>query len=537
MEINFSQAEQLNSEPLGGRYKVIDQLGEGGFSYTFLAEDLHLPGHPRCVVKRLDPQTSDMTTLQTARRLFETEAQVLYALGSHDQIPRLMAHFEDNREFYLVMELVEGESLKELLADQPWQEEEVVVLLKDILQVLTFVHQQYVIHRDIKPSNLICRHQDEKIVLIDFGAVKKATSQLISSEAESPVTITIGTQGYMPNEQLAGKPRFSSDVYAVGIIGIQALTGIKPKNLDHDPRTGEIIWHHQAAHVNPELRRVLDHMVSYHFKDRYQTAAEALQDLENLYDTSSLPNDNSLDMSFGAEPASIPVDIEFGPGFLAKLPQESADAPLYEHHEPQLTSFSHPQASLSRSYPHPPSRILRTLRSVPWKISFGAGMIAAATFVVTPHLAGKDDSPPSSSTSALLCEEPPLPSLPSTAPDYDNAGFKYYGPTNNQGFPSNGRGILTFPNGDRYDGEFAGGKQSGCGTYKFANGRTYVGQFKDDRFQGMGVWTLENGNQYVGEFKNNLCDGKGTFTFVDGTSEDGIWEKGKLVDGNLSCNP
>ena len=529
MEINFSEAEQLDSDqPLGGRYKIIDQLGEGGFSYTFLAEDLHLPGHPRCVVKRLDPQTSDMTTLQTARRLFETEAQVLYALGSHDQIPRLMAHFEDNREFYLVMELVEGESLKELLADQPWPQAEVVVLLKDILQVLTFVHQQYVIHRDIKPSNLICRHQDGKIVLIDFGAVKKATSQLINSEAESPVTITIGTQGYMPNEQLAGKPRFSSDVYAVGIIGIQALTGIKPKNLDHDPRTGEILWHHQAAHVNPELRRVLDHMVSYHFKDRYQTAAEALQDLESLL------NSHSLDMAIGAEPASLPVEVEFGPGFLAKLPQESiAETHSYAPHDPQLTSFSHPSGPISQPPSRQPSRILRTLRTVPWKISFGAGMIAAATFVVTPHLSKGQRI----TLSSLPCKEPALSPLPSKEPDFEYSnGIKYYGPTKN-GSPSDGRVIMTFPNGDRYDGDFEGGKRRGCGTFEFSNGRIYIGQFQDDQFEGLGVWTLENGTQYVGEFKDNRCHGKGTFTFADRTSEQGIWEQGKLVDGNLSCNP
>jgi eukaryotic-like serine/threonine-protein kinase len=85
-------------KPLGGRYKIISQLGVGGFGRTFLAEDLHLPGHPRCVIKHLKPQSKNDDTLQMARRCFDVEAQVLYHLGNHDQIPRLLAHFEESQE-------------------------------------------------------------------------------------------------------------------------------------------------------------------------------------------------------------------------------------------------------------------------------------------------------------------------------------------------------------------------------------------------------------------------------------------------------
>jgi serine/threonine protein kinase len=151
------------NKPLGGRYKIVSELGAGGFGQTFLAEDLHLPGHPRCVVKQLKPQVSDAERLQTARRLFDIEAQVLYQLGNHDQIPRLLAHFEDNQEFYLAQELIEGEPLtQEFVGGSLWHEERVIALLQDLLQVLTFVHQQHVIHRDIKPSNLIRRKHDRQ---------------------------------------------------------------------------------------------------------------------------------------------------------------------------------------------------------------------------------------------------------------------------------------------------------------------------------------------------------------------------------------
>ena len=303
MELNLLRLFQSNKESntLGGRYKIISQLGAGGFGKTFVAEDLHLPGHPQCVVKQLQPQVSDAKSLQMARRLFDTEAQVLYKLGSHDQIPRLLAHFEDNQEFYLAQELIEGEVLsKELVKGTPWSEAKVIDLLKDILQVLAFVHQQDVIHRDIKPSNLIRRRQDGKMVLIDFGAVKQVSTQFVNPDKGHTKTISIGTQGYTPKEQLGGNPRFSSDVYAVGIIGIQALTGVHPRHLKEHPDTGEIQWRdtstgsplqsgspqqnseHRSEEINPELGKILDRMVCYDFRDRYPTAAEALEALQSL---------------------------------------------------------------------------------------------------------------------------------------------------------------------------------------------------------------------------------------------------------------
>ncbi|WP_416674788.1 protein kinase domain-containing protein [Egbenema bharatensis] len=282
--MNFLRFLQSSStELLGGRYKLIEQLGAGGFGETFLAEDCHLPGHPRCVIKRLKPQVSSMGGLKTAKRLFDTEANVLYLLGEHDQIPRLLAHFEHNEEFYLAQELIEGQPLdRELVKDQPWPEEQVVAFLYDLLHVLTFVHQQGVIHRDIKPQNLIRRRHDNRIVLIDFGAVKQASIQLADPNSGPTRTISIGTQGYMPNEQVAGSPRFSSDLYAVGKIAIQALTGVSPRHLQEDPHTGEVMWRHLAPQASAELVEFLETMVRYDFRARYPTAIEALSQLKQL---------------------------------------------------------------------------------------------------------------------------------------------------------------------------------------------------------------------------------------------------------------
>lgn len=288
---------------LGGRYQIIRRLSAGGFSRTFLVRDLHLPNNPKCVIKQLKLQDKDTSTLEMARRLFDTEARVLYHLGDHPQIPTLLAHFEENREFYLAQEYIEGDRLSRHLAEgKPWSESRTILLLEQVLEILTFVHQQQVIHRDVKPSNLIRRREDGKIVLIDFGAVKQVTqSPLVDAETGATnLTVAIGTQGYMPSEQYAGKPRFSSDVYAIGMIGIRALTGIHPRNFQEDLVTGELDWHRYAPNVSPQLLMILDRMVRYDFRDRYPTALEALRDLQ----TFTSPSDHDHQQAYSLQAAA-----------------------------------------------------------------------------------------------------------------------------------------------------------------------------------------------------------------------------------------
>ncbi|HEY9653581.1 MAG TPA: protein kinase, partial [Coleofasciculaceae cyanobacterium] len=270
----FPSSRTHSSSLLVGRYKIIRPLGSGGFSQTYLAEDLHRPGHPRCVVKQLKPQFSDSVRFQKAQQLFDREAEVLQQLGNHDQIPRLLAHFEEQQEFYLVEEWIEGHNLEEEL-QHPLPENQVISLLRDLLTILEFVHRKNVIHRDIKPANIIRRQQDRKLVLIDFGAVKQ-----VGENAPNPDNLTvIGSAGYMPPEQRAGSPQFASDIYAVGMLGIRALTG---RSLHSLPRNtnGELLWHNQVK-VTRKLAQILDKMVSVDATQRYQTATEVLQSLSS----------------------------------------------------------------------------------------------------------------------------------------------------------------------------------------------------------------------------------------------------------------
>jgi serine/threonine protein kinase len=280
---------------LAGRYKIVKPLGGGGFGQTFLAIDLQLPNQPKCVVKQFKPQFQKPQELGVAKRLFDNEAKTLHDLGVHDQIPRLFAHFEQNGEFYLVQEFIEGQTLdREIIAGQQWSQQKLISGLRDILRVLAFVHSCQVIHRDIKPTNLIRRQSDRKIVLIDFGAVKALGADSLEHLMEDDNqtrSVVVGSLVYMPNEQLAGHPRFCSDIYALGLMCLQAFTGLTFKELPKDAQTNEYSCALAAAKakvkIHPSLAAIIDKMVRYDYRQRFTDATETLQILERLLSNSN----------------------------------------------------------------------------------------------------------------------------------------------------------------------------------------------------------------------------------------------------------
>jgi len=309
---------------LDHRYQVIRVLATGGFGETYIAQDTRRPGNPICVVKHLKGANSDPKIFETAKRLFHSEAETLEKLGNHDQIPRLLAYFDENKEFYLVQEFIEGHTLsEELVPNQRWSESEVIQMLLEVLNILEFVHREGVIHRDIKPDNIIRRTCDNKLVLVDFGAVKQLRSPNLTFAGQTTATVAIGTPGYMPTEQGQGKPRPNSDIYSLGIIAIQALTGVAPMDFQEDPDTGEIIWQHLAP-VSPELAAVLSKMVRYHFKDRYNTIMQALLSLQLLSSVPVKPQEYAKTPSYQAtKPTSQQSRLQT----IAVAPANSAGKP------------------------------------------------------------------------------------------------------------------------------------------------------------------------------------------------------------------
>ncbi|WP_414752163.1 CHASE2 domain-containing protein [Anabaena sp. CCY 9910] len=300
----------VSGKILSGRYKILKVLGYGGFSETYIAEDTQRPGNPQCVVKQLKPVNTQAKGLQLARRLFNLEAQSLEKLGSYQQIPQLLAYFEQEAEFYLVQEYIIGHPLnQELPSGRSISEAETVAIIREILEILVFVHENGVIHRDIKPSNIIRRHSDHKLVLIDFGAVKEISLPQANNQEPLPFTIGIGTKGYAPSEQCFGRPQYNSDIYAVGMIGIKALTGIAPHDLPRD-EDEEIKWRDKAL-VSQGFAQILSKMVREDFKQRYQSASAVLAALNKLANTPDKnfgqQNDSSMNTIISIDESDFPT--------------------------------------------------------------------------------------------------------------------------------------------------------------------------------------------------------------------------------------
>ena len=266
---------------LRDRYRANKPLGQGGFGATFLAIDEMLPGEPSCVIKQLRPTATAPHVFQMARELFEREAKTLGRIGNHPQIPRLLDYFEDHQQFYLVQEYVSGATLQREIKDNgPLSEEGVKQFLSELLPVLQYIHSHQVIHRDIKPANLIRRKQDRKLVLIDFGAVKNQVQATASASEQTALTAyAIGTPGFAPPEQMAMRPVYASDIYAIGVTCIYLLTAKSPKDLDYNPSTGEMLWERHIR-VSPHFVEVLRKMLEVSVRHRYQSANEVLRALE-----------------------------------------------------------------------------------------------------------------------------------------------------------------------------------------------------------------------------------------------------------------
>jgi len=269
------------------RYEILRILGRGGFGITFLARDDRLPGQPLCVIKQLCPKVDDAASLQRARQRFEQEAKTLSLLGSHAQIPQLLDYFEAAGEFYLVQEYVCGSTLvKELKREGPFSEQAVKRFLREFLPLLHYVHKNRVIHRDIKPPNIIRCRDDGRLVLIDFGAVKENLAPTAGATTRNTSTQFVGTVGFAPPEQLASRPVFSSDIYAVGMTCLYLLTGRSPLDFDYEFVSGEVRWQ-DAVTVSPHFAKVLSRMLKIAPCDRYNSAMDVMRalDLEPYVDS------------------------------------------------------------------------------------------------------------------------------------------------------------------------------------------------------------------------------------------------------------
>ncbi|AFZ13830.1 serine/threonine protein kinase with FHA domain [Crinalium epipsammum PCC 9333] len=255
-------------------YQVLRILGQGGMGTTYLALDKHSPqtGKPQMLV--LKEMNADMAQIAKARELFEREARILKELH-HQGIPTYYDFFIEGNKKYLAMQLVHGQDLEKRIYQQgpviPTQAIEWMIQTCDILE---YIHSQNppLIHRDIKPANLMVRQLDNRVVVLDFGAVK---------EIDARPGTRIGAEGYSAPEQDRGQPCTQSDLYAIGPTLIFALTGENPMNF-YRKRGAEYRFDIQSIPtITPKLAAVIDRVTEHKPRDRFQTAKQLSQALQS----------------------------------------------------------------------------------------------------------------------------------------------------------------------------------------------------------------------------------------------------------------
>ncbi|MGQ9871014.1 serine/threonine protein kinase [Leptodesmis sp.] len=284
----FSQSadKPILNQALDGRFKINRVLVNQFCRRIYLAQDLHRPGQPECIVYHLQVLPNSSTFEEAVRVLLIREVDLLAELGNHSQIPGILACFESDKGFFVVLESIPGITLgTDLQAKAGWSAEQVLQFLQEILELLSFVHAHGGVHGNITPNAIVRRADDGRLGLTDFGSILQIQESLIAASGQHVPYSETAQQGYQPLEQLQGLPCPASDVYAIGIIAIQALTGVQPAQLKIDLEAKKVVWHkhyHPKSTVERQLVKILDTMIEWDLSRRYRTAAEALTAIQEV---------------------------------------------------------------------------------------------------------------------------------------------------------------------------------------------------------------------------------------------------------------
>jgi serine/threonine protein kinase len=271
---------------LQGRYRVLKQLGQGGFGNTFEVDDKCGKTKVLKVLTEKNPK---------AIELFQQEARVLSQLNSAG-IPKVEpdAYFTvlpKNSSLplhCLAMEKIEGVNLEQWMEFRNYQrisEAQALNWLKQLVEILALVHAHQYFHRDIKPQNIMLRPNGQ-LVLIDFGAVRQVTTTIVAGNSHT----RIFSQGYSPPEQQNGYSVQQSDFFALGRTFIFLLTGKEPQDKEiYDPLTNELHWQKSALNLSPLLADFIDHLMAPTANHRPQNTQVILQKLSEIEKALQMP--------------------------------------------------------------------------------------------------------------------------------------------------------------------------------------------------------------------------------------------------------
>lgn len=504
-----------------GKYEIIQVLGQGGFGITYEAMHLGLGGS--VAIKEFYAQEyaqrehttgqivaiTSADSYQRALSRFIREGRILEGI-EHPNIVRVRDLFEERSTAYLVMDFIKGKTLREELEQQPnrrLRTAQIGVIIEALVSALDTVHKNEIYHLDIKPENILITDR-RQVKLIDFGAARQGFSSR-TTRAYSPA---YAAPEVIANNDISG----ASDLFELGMVLYEMLVG-EPAPTATQRLFSITVENHDLlsmAHLEQPWRSLLEDALQLrieqrstsvqHWWNQAQTYWKDQQKAEQNQPTISKPPEPMVDQPNRDRSSNQPVATNSTTKWTAALVTVGVISAIgYLNFAPKS-----PNATLTTP---PPS----------------VNPVAAP---VELPIIPCDTNPKQRS----------LPSKPSATASGTEPGkeYKFYGKLNSQNRLQGG-GTVIYADSARYDGNFENGNRDGCGRYDFPPNhptiKSYIGQFKGDQFEGRGILTFKNGNQYIGDFKQNQCDGQGVFVLSDGTKKAGTWSKDES-DGNPSCS-
>lgn len=302
-----------------GRYEIRQELGEGGMGTVYLAYDPDL--EREVALKVLQPQLFMLDSEYAAR--FEREVKTITAL-EHGSIVSLYEYGHDNEWYYFVMRLMRGGSLRDRIEEGPLSLQDANQIVQRVGSALAKAHRKGIVHRDLKPGNILF-DEDGAAYLGDFGVVKVEDSIDLKTRTGQ----TLGTPHYMSPELIDGKQIDSrSDIYALGIVLYEMLTGSKP--YDHDSSARVIVMQLTAPlpdvlaenpDLPPQVQAIIYKAMAKDPVDRYNSVDQFTRDLQAVVDAPPV----TAAAVPPQQPAAKPVSETIAPPIPATKPDPSAE--------------------------------------------------------------------------------------------------------------------------------------------------------------------------------------------------------------------
>ena len=502
------QALQPNSTLQGGKYRIIEKLGQGGFGITYLAENTLLLG--KVAIKEFffkeycnrDDSTSRVTIptsgnreiVERFKQKFIKEARTIFSLN-HPNIVRILDVFEENGTAYYVMDYIEGESLGDMVKRRgAIPEAEALGYVKDAASALEYIHSKNINHLDIKPSNLVLRHDDGKVLVIDFGVAKQYDLATSQGTTTTPVCIS---PGYSPMEQYSknGVQTFSpqSDVYALAATLFKLLTGNTPPEAMEIQDDGLPV----AELQEKQIPRPVISAIAMAMKGRYERTQSVAEFVGNLN------SDATIVIPDPAEAERKRKEAE------EKAAKEKAEAERKQK-EAKAKAEKEKKSLKGKGVNIITTRKKRLIKSLLKKYWWMAAVLVAivAIWLMVPSKKGAGVPIGGSSKDSVKAQVEFVTGKAFT--DAEGVTFSY-------------------------TGEVVDGKPNGTGTgiYPYGN---YTGDYKDGLREGNGKFESKDGeNKYKGTFANDKYnEGKLSFpdgSYFEGTFKDGQPDKGKWGNG------